>query len=828
MSLLIWQFAWRNLMRRKRRTILTLIAIIIGVASTFAVIAAVDSAQKAFPIYLEEAFGKADFTIYGTDAYFSEEVLKEAQKIEGAEVVAALKENTKLYLEDETISAIQKRVVLTGYSNLDTDLTKFKVLKGDLSAGGAIITDKTAAIMNLDVGQTLSFETDQGIKTIEISAIVRYTNELMGPGNWGMAKYHHWSVAVPLSVVQDWYDLSGKVQGILVKAHQESDLAKVEQQVDALTKRYDDIYMQPVIIEYSMDQLDSYFIALYIAGFLGIALSAFVIFNSLFVSVKERKKEFAALKTIGFTSTQLQIMVLTEVLLFSIIGTVIGLLIGYGFGLVLKSLFFMLVGVFDDSKMEIWKGILFSSLAGLFVPIVASLYPIRQAGKVTVIEALHENRATKSYGNKWLLILGILLIGSAFFIKHLLLVVPLMIGIALIFPYLFHMFGFLLKPIYKVVFGFSGEVATLNLNRNLVRTAMTSLILCLGIAMIVLMSSLNWAMLQTYERVIYSSYGGNLDIMFHHIEKEDLDLLKNIDGIVDAETYALTSAVWILNDQKRRLPIFGVDEETADRFPMFAASGISHSEMIQNLKKDEIILDKISFKVWGGKIGETISLQTLQGTQSFKVVAVVESMKNSGYSAFMGKNHFKENFGLKYERNALVLKDENTSPLQLRERVFAQFGERIEEMWGPEDWVTVIGMQYTSSFSIINVLVILSLIVSGIGITNTLMINIMERIREIGMMRAVGITRKQIIRMIQYEGLGFGLVSTILGCIIGVIIIYITSSFLEINTLTFDFQVSWVILLLCTLFGLAISLFASFSPAKRAAKTELSEALRYE
>jgi putative ABC transport system permease protein len=82
--------------------------------------------------------------------------------------------------------------------------------------------------------------------------------------------------------------------------------------------------------------------------------------------------------------------------------------------------------------------------------------------------------------------------------------------------------------------------------------------------------------------------------------------------------------------------------------------------------------------------------------------------------------------------------------------------------------------------------------------------------------------------MIQYEGLGFGLVSTILGCIIGVIIIYITSSFLEINTLTFDFEVSWVILLLCTLFGLAISLFASFSPAKRAAKTELSEALRYE
>lgn len=488
----------------------------------------------------------------------------------------------------------------------------------------------------------------------------------------------------------------------------------------------------------------------------------------------------------------------------------------------------MLVGVYDESGLEIWKGIIVSALAGVFVPIIASLYPIRQVAKVSVIEALHEKQVVKKYSNKWILFTGIVLIVSSFFIKNLLLVVPLMIGVSLIFPDLFRLFGRFIKPLYRTLFGFSGEVASRNLDRNLVRTSMTSLILCLGIAMIVLMSSLNWAMLQTYEKVIYSSYGGNLDIMFHHIEKEDESVLKNIEGITDAQTYALTSVVWVLNDQKRRLPIFGVGAEWIDRFPLFTTSGTTHSELIKNLKEDEIILDTISYKVWGGKIGDRITLQTLQGTQAFKVVDVVDSMKNSGYSAFMSKDYFKEKFGLKYERNALVLKDANTSPLQLRERVFAQFGERIEEMWGPEDWVTVIGMQFTGSFSIINILVILSLIVSGIGITNTLLISIMERIRELGMMRAVGITRKQIIRMIRYEGLGFGLIATILGCAIGVLIIYITSSFLEINSLTFDFEVSWVILLLCTLFGIAISWFSSNSPAKKAAQTELSEALRYE
>ncbi|MDF2652805.1 MAG: transporter permease, partial [Paenibacillus sp.] len=76
----LWQNAWRNLMRRKLRTLLTVVSIVIGVSATFGVISSVDTAKKAFPLYLKEAFGKADFTLSGTEAYFPEEVHKEVQK----------------------------------------------------------------------------------------------------------------------------------------------------------------------------------------------------------------------------------------------------------------------------------------------------------------------------------------------------------------------------------------------------------------------------------------------------------------------------------------------------------------------------------------------------------------------------------------------------------------------------------------------------------------------------------------------------------------------------------------------------------------------------
>ncbi|MDZ5473349.1 FtsX-like permease family protein [Bacillus sp. 31A1R] len=825
-----WKIAWRNLMRRKSRTFLTILSIIIGVASTFSVIAAVDSAEKSFPIFIKEAFAKADFNIAGTEAYFSEDVYEEVDNIENATAVAVLKENTKLLVEDEGISSIQKRVVVTGYSKLDTAVTGFKLIEGDLKKEGAVITDKTAKIWESNVGDTFKVETDRGVKEIEITAIVKYTQELMGPSSWSMAKYHHWAVALPLPVVQEWFDLDGKIQGIQVKGSNPESIAAVETAMDEVVKGHSGIFMQPVVvnIDEEFQKMDSFFLALYIAGFLGIVLSAFIIFNSLYVSMKERKNEFAVLKTIGYTPGQLQVMVLTEVILLALIGTGIGLLVGYGMALGLSSLVFMLIGIRGGSSMVLLPGIVLSLIAGLVVPVVAAWFPIRNVGRISVIQVLKDNQAKAKGTNKWFGIIGVGLIISSFFINHLLLVLPLLAGIALIFPYLFKLFVLFMKGFYGFVFRFSGDMALRNLNRNLSRSSMTSVILCLGIAMIVLMSSLNSALLQTYEKVIHSTYGGNLDIMFHHIEEGDLETIKETKGVVDATTYSLQSMIWTLDDEKRMLPVYGVGEYWIDRFPLFTGQKGTHSDLIKNLKSDEVVLDEISYGVWGGSMGETITLDTQEGPKPFKVVAVVNTMKNQGFAAFMKDDHFKESFGVKYEKNALVVKDEKTSPLQLRENIYGQFGERVEEMWGPEDWVSVIGSMITSSFSIINALVVLAIIISGIGITNTLLINIMERVREIGMMRAVGITRKQIIKMILLEGFGIGLAATVVGILVGILLIYMTSDFMEYNSMTFEFGVSNLIIGLIFLFGIIVSLVSSFTPSRRAAKIPLNEALRYE
>ncbi|CAN7765460.1 FtsX-like permease family protein [Paenibacillus sp. LjRoot153] len=824
----IWQIAWRNLMRRKMRTVLTFLSIVIGVASTFAVTASVDTAKRTFPLYLKAAFGKADYLISGTEAFMPEDVYKDVETMNNTASVAVLKQSTNLHVEQEGISAIQKRVELSGYSRLDTPLTNFSVIKGSLTSGGAVITDRSAKAWHADVGDTLSFDTDQGIKSIQVSAIVKYTVELMGPSNWGMAKYHHWAAAVPLSILQEWFGLNGKIQNVHIKSVHESDRNALEQQVNELVKRYGNMYMQPVLVDFgSVSESGTFFLALYLAGFLGIALSGFIIFNSLYVSVKERKQEFAVLKTIGYLPEQLRGFVLTEVWLLSIVGTAAGLLLGYGFGILLTKAIYMVFSIYEEGSMLLIKGITVSVLAGLLVPFAAALIPIRQVGRTSVIEVLRPKHFEKTITRKWQVATGVLLIVSSFLIKHLLLIVPLMLGVALVYPYLLSMLIVLLRPFYRKLFGFSGHMAESNLKRNLGRTSMTSVILCWGIAMVVLMSSMNSAFILSYEKTVYASYGGNLDISFHHTEKTDLEQLKKTPGVADARMYSLYSAIWTLNGQQRKLPVFGVGE-WIDRFPLFAGSGTSRSELLSRLNRDEIILDKISYAAWGGKIGENIELETLQGKRSFKVAAVVSSMKNGGYGAFMKEDSFQESFGIKYAKNALVLNDNITSPLQMRENIFARFGERIEEMFGPEDIVSMVGSMYAGTFNVINGLVIVSIVISGMGITNTLLINIMERIRELGMMRAVGVTRRQVIRMIMLEGFGIGLAAALVGCSFGILLIYITSTFLEIRSLTYQFGVSWISFLCIGMFGILVSLVSSFTPASRAANTRLSEALRYE
>jgi len=825
----MWLIAWRNMRRRKMRTLLTVMAIVIGVASTFAVIASVQTAKTTVPQYLKAAFGKADYTVSSINAYFLEDIFHETNALPNTEAVAILKQSTKLYYEQGDFADFQKRVDLIGYSELNTALTAFKVIDGDLAASGAVITDKTAAVWKVKAGDKITFNTDNGLKQIPVTAIVNYTMELMGPSNWMMAKYHPWSVALPLEVVQEWFDLEGSIQEVQVKSLSAAPAGVLEGQLNDLVKQYDGIYMQPVIVELDSksNDVNMFYSALYIAGFLGITLSAFVIFNSFYVSMRERLNEFAILKSIGYTSNQLQSFALIEVILLAIIGTAVGLLLGWGFAYLLKAIIFMLLNVNGEGGVQLALGAIVAALSGLTVPIIAAIYPVLQASRVSVIAVMKQAPSESASRYRWQGIAGVVLVGTSLFMNSLALIVPLLLGVILLYPYLFKLLMLVLKPLFKLL-GFSSSVAASNLKRNLGRVSMTSVILCLGITMIVLTSSLNSALIETYNKAIHSSYGGDLDIMLHHIEEGDLERLEEVDGVKAATTYRQMSAVWTVNEQKRNLPIYGVEGDWIDQFPLFTAGDQKQSEVISGLQPQELVMDKIALEVWGGEIGDSIVIDTVDGQRTYTVVGVVETMKNSGYSAFMNEDQFIQSFGAKYEKNALVIKEENISSLQLRENIFDEFGEDVMEMFGPEDWVSVIGSVYTGSFSIINFLIILSIIISAIGITNTLMMNVMERIRELAMLRAIGVVRGQVMRMVLWEGLGIGLVATLLGCMLGIWLVGQTSSYFEISALTFQFNVSWTIVLFIALFGIIISLLASIVPAKKASKISLSEALRYE
>ena len=151
-----WRVAWRNLMRRKWM-FLTFMSISDRGRLHIWCDCSCGYGRKIISHLFKGSLCKGRFQERRTEAYFSEDVYQRMSSSQDYTAVSMLKESMKVMSEEEGVSDIQKRVVVTGYSQLDTAATDFKVIDGDLKAGGAVITDRTAKVWGSEVGDTISF-----------------------------------------------------------------------------------------------------------------------------------------------------------------------------------------------------------------------------------------------------------------------------------------------------------------------------------------------------------------------------------------------------------------------------------------------------------------------------------------------------------------------------------------------------------------------------------------------------------------------------------------------------------------------------------------------
>jgi len=816
----MWRISWRNITQNKKRFFISLLGIILGIAFVTSMLIADKTTNDVFDYYEEMYVANADYWVQSDEHTYSEDVVSSVLTSPiVTETMLALDKQAFFELEGDQ-SLNQRSVRITGVNDQSSSLLKLPVIEGSLDNEGLVITKAVANLLNKNVGDTIRF-TDLG--EAKVSAIVEYTQLLASPSNWERAESTSFRIMAPLELLQEWTGMEDKLSYVRFQTTEEGEKLFQSLQEEF---RNSNVYVQPVVADdRQSNDIGGLYTFFYLIAGLSMFISGFIVFNMIYTSVMERKKEFAIMKSFGYLQSSVSKLILIEVLLLGLIGTAVGVPIGIWLGdMFMQTL--LSVFEFDMVYTLNWKiPALTAVVIGILFPIVSSLFPIYNAGKTSVLLTLKMENQTQSSRSLYIVraVLGVGLLAFVF-IDHPISYLAILASVILLFPLLLLGLSWIFRPILKIFFGYSGSLATQSLTKQLNRNANTAAILAVGIAVILLLSAVIETAPESYENEIRKTYGGDLRVSSEAPwSNQDREKLLSYDAvvIVDPLTEA-TPITWVTTDgEMRQFSIFAVDEEGPTLF-----ESSKKEKLYYELKREpSVILGERAFDEWGGNIGEYISINTPSGKQQLEVLDVVKTSNYSGYVAFMDENHLNNEFGWANHFDMLLTLNDGYTGEQLRNQLWLDFSTHLSKVETVEDEIKTTTSALTGMNELILIMLVLIIGLASIGTANTLLMNTLERTSEIGTMRALGFTKQQVKKMIIGEGLLIGLSGVIGGIISGVVLLYTTSQS-EMLGGFISFQLPLGNIILALIAGVSLSLFASWISSTTASKINIISSLK--
>jgi putative ABC transport system permease protein len=571
---------------------------------------------------------------------------------------------------------------------------------------------------------------------------------------------------------------------------------------------------------------------------IGLITAAFLIFNTFSMLVAQRTRELALYRAFGAAKRQVVRAVLLESALLGLVSAVVGLIVGIGIGFLLRK------GLEALSKTHLPVTgvvlrpyvVILTLLVGILFTVVAALIPALRAARVPPVAA-RRDATIPDRPLRTLTITGlaVFLAGVAFLVLRLLKVWknPLWLilggGALLTFVGTVMLAPALSRPITQGIgklFSRSvpGRLGARNTGRNPRRTAITGAALMIGIT------------LATAAGVFAQSVKAGVTDLFRNdlkaqllVQSTDFSGQTGFDPGLQAKMRAVpgvTDAVAVRTDMVklggRQTTIGSADAvPAAEIFTLKATAG-----QIRPLAAGEIILDEKAAGSLGASVGSTLPLQTTRGGQTKeKVVAIIENSRT--WSGPLLNTADAAGFTSPLAQAGYVqVATDNQVP---------QVKDALKQLLVDNPEVSVVDQsqvikQATSFLDVIlgvlYVLLLLTLLVAFIGIINTLLLSIFERTREIGMIRAIGLSRRSTAWMITVESVLISLFGALLGVVLGVGL-----GVAAVNIFGGDFlklSVPWPYIVITLVLGVLAGMAAAILPAIRAGRLNVLRAIAYE
>jgi putative ABC transport system permease protein len=841
-------FSWRYLRSHPIRVFLSVMSVALGVALFASIDVSNSSTEAAFRRTVKRLAGNAQLQVVRNRATgLDEEILKKLDGLEGIKAAPVLQTST-------TLPGSPGMVLLLGLDLArEASFRLWDVAEGEkpqinplafLGGDMIIVSRSFAARHRLKLSGRFTIDTTTGPRPVTVAAIFK---------DEGPAKAFGGNIAVmPLKTAQRLFRRQGSIDRVEILVQGDVDAA-ARRLREAIGPEY--VVRPPPTQNSFLDEALTRLRALMGIGVVALLVGIFIIYNSVSISVIERVREIGTLRAIGATRAQIFQVVLLEWMTLGFVGSVLGL----GLGMLLaKSLITIwtkevnqVTMIVDITQLVVLKRTVVGSLAiGTLTTLIAAFFPARAAMSITPIEMLRRSvllmksaeRYTRTFAS------GVGCIGVSLFFTMgpprfegigLIASFFAFLGAGLVMPQLTLWIGRAAMPAMRRAFRLLGFLAADNIVKFPQRTALTVIALAGALAMMVSSSSMvagikvrsaDWMEDAFPFDCTVSSIDYNTSLYTNATLPDEVPAqVASVEEIDFA--YGVRSTLQDYGEKD--VMIFAIE---MDKYARMQGLRGRHGFVLPGtlpelLAGRGVVVSENFSKLHRVKKGGSIELMTPKGPLKLAVLGTYEEYSWPQGAVFIHRAVYLEHWGdpalsyLDMKFKAGASREAGRKKLQellaVKHRLF---------VYDVADLKQLADTTMDNTLMLLNVQVALAIVIGFFGIVNTLLISVMSRTREIGLLRAVGMTSSQVARMILIESFVMAGVGALLGIGLGLAGARWPLAFHveQVSGYWLPLYVPWMTIAIAAGASVLIGIVASLLPSRRAARINILEAITYE
>ncbi|MFF7301040.1 FtsX-like permease family protein [Streptomyces sp. NPDC008265] len=849
----MFRTALRNVLAHKARLLMTVLAVTLGVAFVSGTLVFTDTLKKSLSGQSAKDYAGVAVSVTSYGQSRNEDGEKEGEPGIGQQTLDKVKALPGVDTVSGRVSGFagvgdeNGKLIGSGWSNKGANYTPVKDGKdprytfvqgaGPAKADEVALDRATADQGAYKVGDKVRVATNGPVKEYTLAGVFTTEDGAVQAGGS--------LVLFETRVAQELYLKPGYFQELSVSAKSGTSADQLLADVKPLVGKHTEAKTGAALaaeqarqIERGLSQLSTMLLV-----FAGISLfvGIFLIYNTFTMLVTQRTKELALLRAVGANRGQVMRSVLVEALVVGFVSAAVGLISGIGLAVAIRSAIGSLGAKLPGGSLVIAPGTVAAALViGVVVTTVAAVLPAWRTGRIAPVAAMgsaHLPATSKSLLVRNILgsvigVLGVGLVflgvstggntgrmtmgGGAFF---------MLIGLIVLLPLLSRPVIGAARPLLQKLFGIPGKLAAQNAVRNPRRTAVTAASLAIGLTLVTTLS------------VFGVTVGKVVDRMSTEKLKADYRVSMSSDaGSLDksvAETLAKAPGITAVSPQTAGYFLVDGDFRAASGVTPSAIGQLLNVEVLSGsldaLGRGELAVAQKTAEKAGFTVGSTIRLKYDDGQEaSVKVGAIFKDMEGLLSPYVIDNKILSEHSEDMYIPEVYVNVDGGASKAAQQKVVDALGKNPAITVATQQDMRNEMGGMINTMLNIMYGLLGMALIVSVLGVVNTLAMSVFERTQEIGMLRAIGLDRSRVKNMIRLEAVVISLFGAVLGIVIGVFLAWAVGTTLTKALPGYELIIPYDRIGLFLLLAAVVGVLAAMWPARSAARLNMLTAIKTE